>query len=259
MLEPYYRNDAVTIYHGEAISILDELPEASCDVLLTDPPYSSGGKFRGDRTGDPSTKYSASWVNNSMRYGTFPGDNRDQWSWIKWVTAWSFLAFRAVKPGGHAFQFTDWRQLPATTDTAQFGGWTWRGLLVWDRKTTRPILGQFYNTTEFIVWSTHGPHVRTTTDTPSSIIRVGNVQSADKAHPTQKPVEVIHHLLRVISGEGLTVLDPFMGSGSTLVAARNLGHRAIGIEIDERYCEVAAKRLAQGVLPLSAVAGDTDA
>ena len=68
-------------------------------------------------------------------------------------------------------------------------------------------------------------------------------------HPTQKPIALMEWCLQFIKGE-LLVLDPFMGSGTTLVAAKRIGRRAIGIEIEERYCEIAAKRLAQRALPL---------
>lgn len=258
---PYYDDGVVTIYHGEACAVLESLPEASCDVLLTDPPYSSGGMFRSDRTADPSDKYRG-WSQNAdgssrkptAEYGTFGGDCKDQWAWIRWVTGWSMDALRVVRPGGHSFMFTDWRQLPASTDAAQFGGWTWRGILVWDKGVARPMSGKFRNHIEYVVWSTNGPtEAPEPAVYPSALIQVPTVSHGEREHVTQKPVDLLKHLLSVVpQPEPLVVLDPFMGSGSTLVAAKYAGQRAVGIEIEERYCEMAADRLTQGVLPLGA-------
>ena len=91
MTEPYYSDDHVTIYHREALATLADLEPGSCDVLLTDPPYSSGGMFRGDRAADPTDKYRG-WSQNAdgssrkptAEYGTFGGDSRDQVSWVRW-------------------------------------------------------------------------------------------------------------------------------------------------------------------------------
>lgn len=144
--------------------------------------------------------------------------------------------------------FTDWRQLPAATDAFQFGGWTWQGVVVWDKGVGRPMKGRFRNHLEYVVWGTHGSADRSE-DYPSALIAVPTV-GTEREHVTQKPVELLQELLRVVPGENLTVLDPFMGSGSTVVAAKYAGHRAIGVEVEERYCEIAAKRCAQEVLAL---------
>ncbi len=259
-MTPYYQDDHVTIYHGEALDILASLPQGSADVMLTDPPYSSGGMFRGDRAGDPSQKYRG-WSQDATgksrkptaEYGTFGGDNKDQWSWIRWTAAWSGFALNVVKPNGHAFMFTDWRQLPATTDAAQFGGWTWQGILVWDKGVARPMQGRFRNHIEYVVWATNGGLTQVRGVYPSALISVPTVSAAEREHVTQKPTKLLQHILAVVE-DCRVVLDPFMGSGSSLVAAKALGLKAIGIEIDERYCEIAANRMGQEVLDFGGVA-----
>ena len=74
--------------------------------------------------------------------------------------------------------------------------------------------------------------------------------SRGTGHPTEKPIKLYHEFVRLFSDKNDLILDPFMGSGTTLVAAKNLNRRAVGIEINERYCEIAAERLSQEVLPL---------
>jgi site-specific DNA-methyltransferase (adenine-specific) len=142
---------------------------------------------------------------------------------------------------------TDWRQLPVTTDAIQMGGWTWRGLCVWDKGVGRPMRGRFRNHLEYIVWGSHGPMPPAEDVYPSTLLKHAP-PSSDREHVTQKPESLIAELLS-IAPDGC-VLDPFMGSGTTLVAAKRLGRKAIGIEVEERYCEIAAKRLQQGALPM---------
>ena len=249
MPDPYYDDGRSTIYLGEACSILGDLEPGSVDVVLTDPPYSSGGATASAKAADPAAKYRG-WSQNAdgssrpptATYPTFSGDNRDQRTWVMWTSAWSTACLQATRPGGHLFQFTDWRQLPATTDAAQLGGWTWRGILAWDKGVGRPVKGRFRNHLEFISWSTVGAHDRTEAY-PSALIAVPTVHHSKRVHLTEKPVALLEALLSVVPGDDLLILDPFVGSGSTLVAAAQAGHRSIGIELHEHNAEIAATRL----------------
>lgn len=116
------------MYHGEALHVLQGLPECSVDAILTDPPYSSGGLTSAQRQQSPGSKYQSSGV--KKRFDDFHGDNRDQRSFITWATLWLSEAYRVAKPGSVCMMFTDWRQLPAMTDALQAGGWLWRSIVV---------------------------------------------------------------------------------------------------------------------------------
>lgn len=254
-MTPYYQDDLVTIYHGESLNVLAEMEQSDIGAVVADPPYSSGGMFRSDRQADPLQKYRG-WsqsgdggsVSPVSQPGSFAGDSRDQRGYLAWCSLWMSQAWRVAKPSSQFFTFTDWRQLPTSTDALQAGGWTWRGLLVWDKGIGRPMKGRFRNHLEYVVWGSHGAMPEAEDVYPSTLLR-HSPPGTERTHVTEKPVDLICELLTVAPAG--TVLDPFMGSGSTLVAAKSLGRRAIGIEIEERYCEVAANRCRQEVLGLA--------
>lgn len=255
-MEPYYEHGGVTIYHGETLNVLASLDPQGIAAMVCDPPYSSGGMFRSDRNIDPSIKYRG-WsqkegggsVNPKSSPGSFGGDSRDQRSYLAWSALWLSQAWRICAPTAQAFVFTDWRQLPTTTDAVQAGGWTWRGLCVWDKGVGRPMKGRFRNHLEYIVWGSHGAMPAAQDGVyPSTLLRY-SPPGGERQHVTEKPVDLVREMLS-IAPDG-AVLDPFMGSGTTLRAAKDLGRKAIGIEIEEKYAEIAAKRLAQEVLPFT--------
>jgi site-specific DNA-methyltransferase (adenine-specific) len=228
---------------GESLRLLRELPDACVDAVICDPPYSSGGFTRGDRMQDTTTKYVMREGGNDRR-PELAGDNRDQRSFEYWCVLWLAECLRIAKPGAPIAVFTDWRQLPVTTDAIQAGGWIWRGLVVWHKLScVRPAMGRFSSAAEFVVWGSAGAMK----DDPAvgcldGVIACAQVL-ADKHHPTGKPVEVMRELVKVCPPGGL-ILDPFAGSGSTGVAALLEGRRFLGVEVVPHYAELARDRLA---------------
>lgn len=247
-VEPYFSDYGITIYHADALDVLPAL--SGIGAVVTDPPYSSGGAFRGDRARSVVAKYVQT---GTLSYRPeFAGDNRDQRSYLVWSTLWMNAARQASVPGSAFACFTDWRQLPTTTDAVQAAGWTWRGIAVWAKGYGRVNASGMSSAAEFVVWGTHGPAVDRD-DYPPGIFKCASERGDGKRHVAQKPEPVMRWLLR-LAAPGALVLDPFMGSGTTLRAAKDLGLSAIGIESDERYCEIAASRLAQGVFNLGGTA-----
>lgn len=241
MIEPRYVDEYSTLYHGDALAVLTDLDTASVDALITDPPYSSGGMVRGDRaTQTTAAKYVQS-DSSSRDLPDFSGDNRDQRGYAYWLALWLGEARRVVKPGGVALLFTDWRQLPETTDALQAGGFVWRGIVPWYKPGARPQAGRFTAQCEYVVWGSHGPM---TSDLTAACLPGFYQASPPRArdHITQKPLDVMRSLVRIAPPGGV-VLDPFAGAGTTGVAAAIEGRRFIGVELVEHFVDVTAERL----------------
>ena len=220
MSEPYYADDLVTLYLGDCRTVTEWL---AADVLVTDPPYGLGWTFAA------ITSYT---TRKPLRVKGVRGDESTQVR-DDVLTLWG-----GKKP---AVVFGTWRQ-PRPPKVTQ--------RLIWHKARTSPAVRNFaYYSAEEEIYLIGGGW----TGKPiQNVIATHELRQFDhgfvarSGHPTPKP-EALMDVLVSKCPPGI-VADPFAGSGSTLVSARNLGRRAIGVEIDEEYAELAARRLSQGVL-----------
>lgn len=235
------------LYLGDAVRVLRSLPDDHFDLVATDPPYSSGGMFRGDRAQNVAAKYMSS--DTAFKGADFAGDNRDQRSWAYWCHLWLSECLRVSKPGGYLLVFTDWRQLPTATDVVQAAGWVWRGLIAWDKGagSRAPAPHYFRHQCEYLVWASRGA-IRDTPGWPPEgtgcypgCYHYPVVQT-DKHHVTGKPTQLMADLIYCVP-PGANVLDPFAGSGTTGAAAAREGRVFTGIETDPAHHATALKRI----------------
>ena len=212
-MTPYYDHAGITIYHGDCREVLPSLGEF--DLLLTDPPYGIGaarGSF-----GDPESVWRKDYGDSDW------DDNPADMGNIRSVMG---IAEHQIVWGGGTY----------------FDLGTARCFLVWDK-----LRGANDYADAELAWTNLDRTVR--------VIRYlwnGYLKAIpeDRFHPTQKPLAVIRWAIQQAPETCESILDPFMGSGTTLRAAKDLGRKAMGIELEERYCEMAAKRMRQEVLDL---------
>lgn len=233
----------IKLYHGDCLQVLDQLPDNLVDLVLTDPPYSTGGTYASQRAASTRKKYTGDAHNGAARFPNFSGDNMDQRSYTEFMRTVLFKAREKTKPGGIVGCFIDWRNLPAMTDALQMAGWVWRGIVVWDKKSSRPQRGRYRNQCEYVVWGSNGglPLDRGVNPLPGMYTHC-NVPTQKRHHQTEKPVELMKELLKIVP-VGSLVLDPFMGSGSTGKACLETGRGFIGIEMGNQYFKTAQDRL----------------
>lgn len=226
---------------------LASVPDNSVDMILTDPPYSSGGAFAGDRRSRTGTKYADTCYQGATKLPDFSGDNMDQRAFTEFTRQILAKCRQKTKPEGVIACFIDWRNLPALTDALQAAGWTWRGIAVWHKPNGRPQKGRYRSEFEFVVWGSNGPlpFDRGVGCLPG-YYKYNNVQSKDRIHQTEKPLQLIMDLLELTPPGGI-VLDPFMGSGTTAEACVRTGRSYIGFELSPEYHAVAEARVAEAV------------
>ena len=211
--------DGCTIYHGDCREILPELPKV--DLVLTDPPYGISGSGKVQLRGNITV---SDYVND---------DELPLW-WI------------ADTQCDAAIVFTDTARLTTVIAALNQAGLLLKRTLIWDKGDIgiNPR-GNFVNSFESAVYCRRREAKWHGNGSTINVVRYN--RSRTPFHPTQKPLRVISYFMQPTSAPGQTILDPFMGSGTTLRAAKDLGRKAIGIEIEEKYCEIAANRLKQNV------------
>ena len=231
---PYYEDRAarITIYHGDALDILPRLEADSAQQAIMDPPYSRhvhdvGRMDRAIRSGERTFGF------DSLAPETRASVSRQL---ARIVSRWVLTFTDAEGLGGWMQDLT-----AAGLDHVRVGAWVKPGALP-QMSGDRPSAG--FEAVEIA----HRKGRKRWNGGGAPGVWTHVVERSGRVHPTQKPLHLLTELVGQFTDAGDVVLDPFMGSGTTLRAAKDLGRAAIGIEMDERYCEAAARRLSQQVL-----------
>lgn len=236
-MKPYYEHGGITIYHGDCREAMPGLTPV--DLVLSDPPYefaSKGGGFYG------------AWDGN----GHQPRQYLDDLEAIACTTfepAWLL----ALLPTAPAALCCNKALLAPYLNWATQSEWLYDVHMLWKSNPIPAKQSHFLHDAEYLVvlrpagsyFAADAPF-----DDYRKVFRAYN--DGEKLHPAEKPLGFMGKYIRVLCPADGAVLDPFMGSGTTLRAAKDLGRKAIGIEIEERYCEIAARRLEQEVLDFGA-------
>lgn len=239
------------LYQGDALEVLKQLPDESVDCVWTDPPYllSNGGVtcFAGRRVSV-----------NKGDWDRSQGVEEDH----RFNLAWTAACRRVLKPTGTIWVSGTLHVYPSVGMALVQNGFRLLNDIVWEKPNPPPNLGcrTFTHSTELVLWASKsgkGSRHRYTFNYAEmrrenqgkqmkTVWRMNSPSAAEKRfgkHPTQKPLELIRRCLRASTNVGDCVLDPFSGSGSTGVAALELGRRFVGIEVDPEFIDISLKRI----------------
>lgn len=224
------------VFLGDALEVMSTLERV--DAVVTDPPYCSGSVSEASRT---AAKGQGRRSENLKRFGWFTGDNMGTAGLVFLLRAMAFRALKIINPEGSMLVFCDWRMVPNLAPAIESAGWRYQNMVVWDKGMMGLGTG-FRAQHEIVLHFTAGSPKYHDLGT-GNVVKAARVGSGDREHQAQKPVDLMQRLLRVVCPPGGIVLDPFMGSASTGVAALAEGMRFIGIERDVSHFNTACERL----------------
>lgn len=211
------------IIQGDCLEIMKQMPDKCVDLILTDPPY--GMNYQSSRRID--------------RHEKIEQDNNTDW-----FKPFAIQSFRLLREDTHIYIFCNEYAISHFRDWLEEVGFTNKRTLVWvkNNHTSGDLEGDYANKTEYILYAHKGRRILKGAR-ETNVIEENRVNT--DMHPTEKPLNLMQFFIEKSSEEDEIVFDPFLGSGTTAVAAKQLGRKYIGIELSEKYCEIARERLKQ--------------
>lgn len=211
------------IIQGDCLEVMKQIPDNSIDLIVTDPPY--------------GISFQSAWRIESERFDRLENDDKIDPTFL-------MEAFRVVNEGGAVYIFTRWDVYVKWFEATKTAGFDVTNCIVWDRMMhgMGDLQGAYAYQHDFIIYATKGKHILRG-KRPKDILRVCRPHPNEIVHPTQKPVELLQKLIEKSSDQDDLVLDPFLGSGTTAVACKQLNRKFIGIELNPDYCKIAEQRV----------------
>lgn len=221
---------------GDCLQEMKKIPDKSIDLVLTDPPYNISRKNN---------------FGTMKRYNSYKGMDFGEWDWNFDQEKWIEDVISKLKDNANVVIFNSWQNIKQIADCLQKLGLEIKRPIILKKKNPMPANRErlFLNSFEFGVWASKGKW---------TFNRIGKYNEAffevsnngKTEHPTEKSKNAMIYFIKILSNENNTVLDPFMGSGTTGVACKELGRRFIGIEIEPKYFEIAQRRINQATQEL---------
>lgn len=211
----------IDLRQGDCLEIMNEIPEKSVDLILTDSPYGFGYQSNMKKNKDLPMFYDRN---------------------TSWLNEWLYKANKILKDDGHLYMFAPAQKIDEFKQKIE-NFFIIKNILVWDKNGfgMGDLYGQYAPSYEFIIFAVKEQGKKLNGKRERDLLSFNKCKP--ELHPTQKPVELLKYLIEKSSNENDTVLDPFMGSGSTGVAANELNRKFIGIELDEKYFNIAKERI----------------
>jgi len=219
----------IKLLHGDCLELMKDIPDKSVDLILTDPPYRTTSRGSSGGTGgmlkEEINKKGMVFQHNTIQF-----------------SEWLPKLYSIIKEQGHLYVMVNNKNLSKMLVGVEKAGFKIFKTLIWAKNS--PITNMYYmDSHEYIIFCRKGKAKRINNCGTKSVLNVDNPRN--KVHPTEKPVELMEILINNSTLEGQTVFDPFMGSGSTGVACMNTNRNFIGIELDDKYFDIAKRRISE--------------